>query len=171
MKRSMPLIMTVLSALFVAVGLFAGDAAAQQKTLKEQLVGTWTFVSSTGKLPDGSPIWGSNPKGLLIFTNNGRYSSHIMRSGRPKFASNNRLQGTPDENKATAQGSIGTFGTYSINEANKTFTIRYEGSSYPNQEGTEQTRPVAITGDELTITNPSPTYGGPSTELVYKRAK
>ena len=73
MKRSM-LIATGMSALLLTVGLLAADTAAQQKTLKEQLVGTWTFVGSTGKLADGSPVWGSNPTGLLIFTDNSRYS-------------------------------------------------------------------------------------------------
>ena len=149
----------------------AGDAVAQQKSLKEQLVGTWTVVSATTKLADGSLQWGSNPKGLLIFTDNGRYSSHIMRPDRPKFASNKRLQGTPDENKATVHGTISSFGTYSVNEANKTYTIRFEGSSYPNLEGTESTRPFTITGDELRVTNPAPTAGGPPSQLVYKRAK
>ena len=50
MKRSMPLIVSLQLALFLSIGLLAVDSAAQQKTLKEQLVGTWTFVSSTGKL-------------------------------------------------------------------------------------------------------------------------
>ena len=94
MKRSMPLIVSLLSALLLAVGLLAVDTAAQQKTLKDQLVGTWTFVSSTGKLPDGSSAWGANPTGLLIFTDNGRYSSIIVRSDLPKFAAKNRMQGT-----------------------------------------------------------------------------
>ena len=65
------------------------------------------FVSSTGKLADGSPAWGANPTGLLIFADNGRYSSIIVRSDLPKFASKNRMQGTPDENKAAVHGSIG----------------------------------------------------------------
>ncbi len=160
----------VMSALVIAVGLLTGDAVAQQKTIKEQLVGTWSFVSGTGKLADGSPAWGSNPKGLLIFTDNGRYSSIIVRSDLPKFASKNRMQGTPDENKAAVHGSIGSFGTYTVDEGKKTFSIKFEGSTYANLAGTEQTRPVVITGDELKITNPASTYGG-QTELVYKRAK
>lgn len=171
MNQPMPFGVTAVSVLFLAAGLLAGDAAAQQKTLKEQIVGTWTFVSSTSKLPDGSPMWGSKPKGLLTFTENGRYSSLIMRSDRPKYASNNRMKGTPEEHRATAQASIATFGTYTINEASKSFTVRFEGSTYPNLEGTEQTRPVTITGDELKIRNPSPTAGGPPTELTYRRAK
>src|SRR4051812_20651977 len=103
MNRRNILSLCVMTALGLIV--LPGSTLAQQKTLKEQLVGTWTFVSSTGKLPDGSPVWGSNPRGLVIFTDNGRYSSQLLRSDRPKFASNNRLQGTSDDNKATAQGT------------------------------------------------------------------
>ena len=158
-------------ALLAAVGLIAADAFAQQKTLKEQLVGSWTFVSTTGKLPDGSPTWGANPKGLLIFTDNGRYSSIIVRSDVPKFAANNRVQGTPEENKAAVHGSIATFGTYSVNEAAKSFTVRFEGSSYPNNTGVEQTRSFVITGDELKVINPASTATGAQSELTYQRAK
>ena len=171
MNRICTLIVTTMPLLLLGVALPAGDAVGQQKTLKELLVGTWTLVSSTTKRPDGSPQWGSNPKGLVVFTDNGRYASHIQRSDRPKFASKKRLQGTPDENKAAVHGAIASFGTYSVNEANKTFTIRFEGSSYPNLEGTESTRPFTITGDELKVTNPSPTAGGPPSQAVYKRDK
>src|SRR5262245_45788512 len=48
------------------------------------------------------------------------------------------------------------FGTYTVGEANKTSTIRLEASSFPNLEGTVQTRPFMITGDELRVTNPAP---------------
>ena len=155
----------------LGLALIPGSAISQQSSLKEQLVGTWTFVSSTTKNADGSPLWVSNPKGLVIFTDNGRFSSHTMRGDRPKFASNNRAQGTPEENKAVAIGTISSFGTYTVDEANKTYVLRYEGSSYPNQEGTASTRPFTIAGDELKVTNPSPTVGGPPSQLVYRRAK
>jgi Lipocalin-like domain len=154
----------------LAFTLLSSSAISQQKSMKEQLVGTWTFVSSTTKLPDGSPAWGTNPKGLLIFTENGYFSSQIVRSDLPKFASKNRAQGTPEENKAVVQGTIGTFGTYTVDETKKTYTLKFEGSSFPNRLGTEQTRPFIIAGDELKVTNPSTTVGG-SSEIVYKRAK
>ncbi|MGA7528663.1 MAG: lipocalin-like domain-containing protein, partial [Pseudolabrys sp.] len=111
------------------------------------------------------------PKGIVIFTENGRYSSHVMRSDRPKFAANSRVQGTPDENKAAVHGGVASFGTYTVNPANQTFTVRYEGSSYPNLEGTEQTRAFTISGDELRVTNPAPSVGGPPSNIVYRRAK
>ena len=166
MKRVGMITLTTMALIFLGLA-----APAKAQSLKQQLVGTWTFVSSTTKLPDGSPLWGSNPRGLLIFMENGRYSSQIMRSDRAKFASGNRATGTPEENKATVLGTISSFGTYTVDEAKKTFTVRFEGSTYPNMEGTEQTRPVTITGDELRITNPSPSVGGSSSQLVYKRAK
>jgi len=94
-----------------------------------------------------------------------------MRSDLPKFASKSRVQGTPEEYKAVVQGSIANFGTYSVNEANKTFTLRYEGSTFPNRIGTEETRPVVIEGDEMRITNPAPSTGGPTSQQVYRRTK
>src|SRR5271166_1326669 len=129
--------------------LVNNDAMAQQKSLKEQLVGTWMLLLISTKLPNGDPVWGSNPIGLLIFTDNGVYSLQVMRSDRPKFASNNRVQGTPEENKAAVQGSISSFGIYTVDEANKTFTVRYLGSTFPNRQGIEETWPVVINRDEL----------------------
>jgi hypothetical protein len=53
-------------ATIAALGLvLPSDAIAQQTSLKEQLVGTWSYVSSTAKLPDGSPLWGDQSKGPL----------------------------------------------------------------------------------------------------------
>jgi Lipocalin-like domain len=156
----------------VGFGLVLGSSAlAQPKSVKDQLSGSWIFVSSTTKAEDGSPFWGANPKGLVIFTANGRYSTHLMRSDRPKFSANSRTKGTPEENKAAVLGNISSFGTYTVDEDKKTFTIRFEGSTYPNLEGTVQTRPFEIVGDELRVTNPAPTAGGPPSHIVYRRDK
>jgi hypothetical protein len=165
MKKSV-----MFATLCLGLGLLLGNAAAQQAGPKGQLVGTWTFVSTSGKLPDGSPTWGADPKGLLIFTDNGYYASLIVRADVPKFAAKNRLQGTADENKAAVHGGIGTFGTYTVDEDKKAFTVRFTASTYPNNTGTEQTRPFTISGDELKIINPASSAGG-QTELLYKRAK
>jgi len=163
----------VLGAFMVALAcvLMTTSSHAQQKSLKDQLVGAWTLVSSSSKMADGTPAWGNNPVGLAIFTDNGRYSVQLMRSDLPKFASNSRTNGTPEEYKAVVNGSIASFGTYTVNEANKTFTIHYEGSTFPNRKGTEETRPFVIEGDELRITNPAPSSGGGASQLVYRRAK
>ena len=119
----------------------------------------------------GAPCGGNNPKSLLIFRDNGYYTWHVFRSDRPKFASNNRMQGTPDENKATMQGSLAYFGTYSVNEGDKTVMFRVEGSTYPNSEGEELKRIItSLTTDELNYVNPSTSLGA-RVEAVFRRAK
>jgi hypothetical protein len=151
----------------------AGDAVAQQKPLKEQLVGTWTIVSADNTRPDGTKfqLFGPNPKGILVLDGNGRTAFMLMSSGRPKFASNNRNTGSPEENKATVQGSIAFFGTWSVNEADKTITTRIEASTFPNQEEQDQKRIItSVTADELRYINPATTTGDKA-ETVWKRVK
>jgi hypothetical protein len=149
----------------------SANSVAQVEALKEQLVGAWMLELTSTKLPDGSDVWGSNPIGLLIFTNNGLFSSQTMRSDRPKFSSNSRVKGTPEENKAAVHGSIASFGTYTVNEPEKTVTFRYLGSTFPNREGTEETWPVLINGGVLRITHLSTSVGGRPSHLMYHRLK
>jgi hypothetical protein len=151
--------------------LVAENSFAQQKSLKEQTLGAWTIVSVTSKLPDGTLTWGDNPLGLLVFTSSGHYSTQLMRADLPKYASNNRAKGTPEEYKAIGMGSVANYGTYTVDEPNKTFTISYDGSTFPNRKGIKETRPFVIEGDQLRITNPAPSTGGETSQLVYRRAK
>ena len=53
--------------------LLAENAPAQQKSPKEQLVGTWTMTSNTTTRPDGSKVetFGPGAKGIVIFEPNG----------------------------------------------------------------------------------------------------
>ncbi len=157
----------------LALALGPSTAVGQQKSLKEQLAGIWTPVSSDNVAPDGTKrqLFGANPKGILILDASGRYAFVQVRPGRPKFASNNRLQGTPEENKAAQEGAVATFGTWSVNEADKTVGLRIEGAVYPNAEGTDGKRAiVSLTADELKWVNPAAGSGG-RTETVYRRAK
>ena len=75
----------------LAVALLPNSLVAQQKSNKDQLVGSWIFVSAQDVKPDGSKIdpWGPNPKGAAMYDANGRFTFMIMRSDLPKFASNN----------------------------------------------------------------------------------
>ena len=82
-----------------------------------------------------------------------------------------RQAGTPEENKAVAQGSIAYFGTYSVSEKDKTFTIHIVGTTFPNWIGTDQKRPFTISGDELKWTTPTTSLGSGTALDVWKRAK
>jgi hypothetical protein len=75
MNRRTTLAMTTTALLCLAVSLSASRSLAQQKSFKEQLVGTWTLVSSDQVLPDGSKLkqFGANPKGINVFDAKGRF--------------------------------------------------------------------------------------------------
>ena len=114
------------------------SAIGQQNTIKEQIVGTWTFVSSTNVMPDGTKIdqWaGSNPKGIFMLAGNGHFAFFITRSDLPKFAGKTMPEGTAAEYKAVMTGLVGSFGTYKVNEADKILITHVEGSSFPNLSG------------------------------------
>ena len=170
-------ILSLSAIMALALLLPQGSALAQPKPLKDQLVGTWTLLLSDNVKADGTQFggYGPNPIGSVIFTADGHFSLAIVRSNVPKFAANDRLKGTPDEYKAAAQGSLAYFGTYTVNDADKTLNLRVEGSSYPNWNGTQQARKItAITDDTLTWTNPTPTTttgGTVRAELAWKRMK
>ena len=174
MRRLTVLTATTVSLVVLGVALPAGDAVTQQKSLQEQLVGTWKFVSSHNVRNDGSRVdlYGPNPKGILIYTSDGYFALVNTRSDLPKFASNSRDRGTPEEYKAVVQGSLAYFGTYSVNEADKVITAKIEGSTFANAiGGPDQKRIItSLTADELKFTNPASTSGA-TLELVWKRAK
>jgi len=97
----------------------------------------------------------------------GHFSLQQVGDARKKFNSNNRLQGTPEENAAAVAGSLAFFGTYTVEDNVITFHI--ERSSYPNWDGIVQKRPFTLTGDELKWEVRGNTSGG-SGEVVFKRA-
>lgn len=93
-----------------------------------------------------------------------------MRSDLPKYASNRRTQGTAEENKATVQGMLAYYGTYSID--GKNVILHIEGSSFPNWNGTDQKRTnLSITGDEMRWTQPTTSGSGQPAETLWKRAR
>jgi lipocalin-like protein len=152
--------------------LLPSDPVAQQKSLKEELVGTWMLVSSDTVQANGtrSPTFGPNPKGIAVFGSGGHYALEFTDSSLPKFAANNRTTGTAEENKAVVQGSLAHFGTYTVSESDRSLTLHVESSSFPNWTGTEQKRTFTIASDELKWITPAASGGGLA-ELVWKRAK
>jgi hypothetical protein len=81
----------------LAVALTGSQAGAQQKNLRDQIVGTWNFVVAEVVAPDGKKSFpfGETPKGVLIFTADGHFAQVHIASDVPKIASGNRLTGTP----------------------------------------------------------------------------
>src|SRR5574340_1310133 len=137
----------------VLLGLaLLSTTAVEQPSLNDQILGTWIYVAVDLVRPDGArvPLYGTNPQRQASFDRNGRYILMTARAGQNRFVSSDRMEGTPEENKAVVQGTIAHFGSYTVDETNKTITFHIETSTFPNWNGTEQKRPFTIAGDQLT---------------------
>lgn len=165
-------ILSISAIVAFSLALLSGGAVGQQKSVKEQLVGVWTLVSfdsfdgSGAKIPN---MEGSNLKGQSVFADNGRMSVQMI-SEFPKLASNDQLKTTTAEEKAVAHGILSYFGSYTVNEADKTVSLNIERSSFPNQVASSVKRVATFTGDELKLDNPGRLAGG-RTVTVWRRVK
>lgn len=147
---------------------------AQQKSLKDQLVGTWTLVSNVSTRPDKSTFqpFGPNPSGSLVLDASGRAVLVIIRPGLPKIASSNREVTTGEESKAIVAGTLAWVGSYTVNEADRSLSFHIDNSSYPNWDGENQKRFItSLSADELKYTNPVSSVGAVTSDLLWKRAK
>src|SRR5882757_890779 len=163
-----------IAAALLALALPAGTAAAQPASLKDGIVGTWNFVVAEVTAPDGKKSFpfGETPKGILIFTADGRFAQIHIAGDIPKIASNNRLTGTPEEYAAIMRRSLSVFGTYAVDEANKTVTYAIVSATFPNWEGEAQTRTIdKLTAEEFVNTNPGVAGGRGSASNFYRRVK
>ena len=144
-------------------------SAPKAKFNKRQLVGSWALVSGGQANPNVEPFGADD--GFAIFQSNGRFTLTLIRGNLPKFASNNRAEGTADENKAIVQGSIAYFGTYTLDPNDGSVTLHVDRSSFPNWNGSEIKRTItSLTAQELKYINPAASVGG-TAELAWKRMK
>jgi hypothetical protein len=180
MNRHTTLAMTTTALLCLAVGLSASVSLAQQKSLKEQLVGTWTLVSSDQVRRDGSKLqqFGANPKGINVFNANGHFFLMIASSGSLLMASADNpkiVSIDPKTNFEEFGGlnveSIAYYGTYIVNETEKVAILHIDASTFPNQVGTDQKRTItSLTADELKYNIPAAMPGG-QIHQAWKRAE
>jgi len=166
------LLITILS-----VGMLPGASDVQAQdigaTLTQQIQGSWVLVSIYNDR-DGkkTEVFGPNPKGFMILTPEGRFSMILMNASLPKFASNIRLKGTAEENKAIVQGSLAYFGSYKVaDEKENKVTLNIEKSTFPSWDGQEQSRFMTVIGDEMQFISSSTTIGGGTNYLAWKRVK
>lgn len=153
----------------VGLGMALLVPVAEAQTAQD-LIGTWEAVSIVNTAPDGkkSEPFGSSPQGRTVFGADGRFVQVVIRPGIPKFASNNRMQGTAEENKAVVQSSVAYFGTYKV--ADKVLILQVEASTWPGWVGSEEKRPItSLSANQLELTIAA-NIGGTNT-TVWRRAK
>jgi hypothetical protein len=171
MNRRTTLAMTATAVLCLAVGSSASDPLAQQKSLQEQVVGTWTLISSDQVRADGTRLnqCGTNPKGINVFDSNGRFFLMVASADNSKIAS--RDPNIAERVSGLITESIAYYGTYTVNEAEKIIILHLEASTFPNQIGTDQKRTItSVTANELRSSSPA-AMSGVQIHQVWKRAE
>jgi hypothetical protein len=125
-------------------------------TIRASLVGAWKLVTFEFRKADGNVMYpyGEKAQGSLIYTESGRYSAQLMRSGRPRFAIGDQMMGTPEEIDANYKGSISYFGAYQVDTENGFVIHHVESSIFPNMEGTDQKRFFELSEGRLQLTTP-----------------
>src|SRR3954466_11694430 len=101
-----------LAIIITILGSIIGVTHAQQKPIKEEIVGAWSLVAVTAELSNGTNAepFGANPKGTIIFTPDGHFALFQSRNELPKITSNDRTKATAEEAAAIVAGSIAYYG-------------------------------------------------------------
>jgi len=169
MKITNPFRLGSLSTILIAATLASSAPRAQPAAFP--LAGTWSLVAADVVRTDGTRThdYGESPKGLLLIDAAGRYSLQIFKAERPRFAASDKSAGTDAEYKAAVLGSSTHYGTISIDPAGGTLTFKIEAASFPNWEGTAQTRRYELSGNELSYRVP-PRPDGNTPISIWRRA-
>jgi len=120
---------------------------------KDELKGTWQLESWTIGYSDRDDFtypYGEDPKGLLMYTDDGWMSASICRKERALLPDNVSFRKLPDEIKAAAFSSYFHYaGRYRVVEGD---VIHYVTQSLnPNFPGTEQLRHAELDGQTLVL--------------------
>ena len=124
-------------------------AQTPRRSLKDELVGHWQLVSVA---VNGTAPYGANPLGSMFIDSGGHFSVIVISAGDAR--------------------SISYFGTYTVDDADKSVTIHVEGStggSGVNAAGRDLKRLVTLSGEELIVANDTPSGPG-ALKLTWKKA-
>ena len=111
----------------------AAPGVAEAQTAQD-MIGSWAWFGTR------VDVYGADPQGIQIFDSGGRFALITTGANLPRFASNNRLTGTPEENAAIVQGSNAFYGTYTVKD--RVLTHKIEGGTWAPWSGTEQQRQI-----------------------------
>lgn len=161
------------AALFLPFLAQAQSTPPPMTTIKDGIVGAWMLVSVVSQRDDagrGEPF-GSHPKGIMVFTADGRFSLFQSTAEIPRLAANDRARATPDEAMTIVRDSIAYYGTYTVDENARELAVRIDGSTYANLSGGPPQRRIitSLTSTELAFTNPR-TPNGMTLYTVWQRA-
>jgi hypothetical protein len=129
---------------------------------EKQILGTWRIISYEAQHADGTITYplGQQVQGTITYTPGGYMTVNLMQPDRPRFASGDARNGTPEEYAVAYLGYLAYFGRYEVNAAEGYVTHILEGSLYPDWVGTQQKRFFSFSGNRVTLRTPLSRYGG-----------
>ena len=119
MKR---LSVVLFAIMLLAIAAIPNGSVAQGASLKDQLVGTWIYVSSRAKRNDGNNVPSPSLQGAVTYTADGRFRFITTRTDAPKYASGDLARPSPDEAMAIASDRSPTRAHIRWTKAQKRFT-------------------------------------------------
>jgi hypothetical protein len=127
--------------------------AVEAQTSSNQVLGTWKMITAQID-PDGKnqPAYGPKPNGMLVFTPDMHFIEVLTDSMIPRFASDERGKGTPEENARAMDGSIAFFGTYTVDKNGVFSGNRVDAATFPNWIGSVRTTKelqLVVDGDQM----------------------
>lgn len=135
------------------------------------VVGTWRPISATLEVGGiKSHPYGPEPHGMLVFTSDMHFMMMLRDPRLPRFASNERGQGTDEENRAAMAGTIAIYGNYTVDAAGHFSGNTVQGSNFPNWIGDVRTTKelsMMVEGNRMTENFQRP--GGANVVIVWER--
>jgi hypothetical protein len=123
----------------------ATQAPAQEKSLKEAIIGPWLITAVFDEYQSGEKKdnWGGPVKGQITFGRTGRFTQILI--GQPVASSK-----TDDPRKPDAP-VVAYYGSYTVDEAGKKIIGKIEAASYSPRANMETIWTVQGSGDKLTF--------------------
>jgi hypothetical protein len=159
---------SVLVATIVLMLMPAAGSPAQEKPLKEAIVGAWSLTSVFDEYESGQKNnpFGTGVKGSLMFDSSGRFSQIVIGERQDDMK-----QADPRRPDALA---VAYFGTYTVSEADKIVSMKLERAANSSRDGAELKLTIkSISADALSfVGSPRKDQRGTfSPHLELKRAK
>ncbi len=135
------------------------------------LVGTWRLVSWENRSVDGQIIHplGEDAEGYIMYNQDGYMFVAIMGPNRLRFATDDLLSATKEEEAQAEETYVSYCGRYEFK--GDTVVHHVELSLFPNWVGVEQERLVEVRGNRLTLSTRPILLGGmqQSAHLIWER--
>ena len=141
-------------------------------TTSNPLIGTWRLTSWENRsLVDAQLSYplGKDAVGYIMYNEDGYMFVAIMGPKRPKFAADDLLSGTKEEEAQAEETYVSYCGRYEYK--GETVVHHVELSLFPNWVGVEQERLLELTGNRLTLSTRPILLGGiqQSAHLIWER--